>query len=57
MIANEQTKAPIILCCMCGIEMYSNPTNMCSNCLHDRIDISSEINKKLTIHNCRTCHR
>ncbi len=48
---------PTILCCICGTSMHTNPTNMCASCLHDRIDVTAEINKKLTIHSCRSCGR
>lgn len=48
---------PQILCCNCGITIEQNACNMCITCIRNTIDITSEINKKLTIHSCRTCQR
>ena len=48
---------PSILCCMCGIQIYQNPTNMCITCLRSSVDITSDITKQLSIHSCRTCKR
>ncbi len=48
---------PTILCCMCGIEIQQNPSNMCVACLKDRVDITADIHKQLTIHSCDNCGR
>jgi nonsense-mediated mRNA decay protein 3 len=52
-----QLTAATILCCMCGLPIQQNPTNMCVQCLHENVDITSEINKKNNIHSCRSCNR
>eukprot|EP00461_Guttulinopsis_vulgaris_P002032 UN02033 len=49
--------APLILCCMCGIQIESNPANMCSACLQSRVDITEGIPKQITIFWCRNCGR
>lgn len=51
------TTMPIILCCMCGISIQHNPTNMCVNCLRNDCDITDGIARQLTIHSCRGCQR
>lgn len=56
-MSHQHLTLPTILCCICGIEIQTNPTNMCLTCLHDRVDITEDLNKKLTIHSCRTCQR
>eukprot|EP01100_Stratorugosa_tubuloviscum_P005270 TRINITY_DN2372_c1_g1_i1.p1 TRINITY_DN2372_c1_g1~~TRINITY_DN2372_c1_g1_i1.p1 ORF type:complete len:557 (-),score=259.99 TRINITY_DN2372_c1_g1_i1:390-2018(-) len=46
---------PKILCCVCGLLIESNPSNMCINCLRSQVDISEGIPKQLTVPFCRTC--
>jgi len=53
----SQLTLPNILCCICGLQIQTNPTNMCVSCLHDRVDITQDLTKKLTIHSCRSCGR
>ena len=48
---------PTILCCMCGIDILQNPSNMCVTCLRASVDITAGIPRQLTIHSCRTCER
>jgi nonsense-mediated mRNA decay protein 3 len=47
----------VVLCCMCGVEIHQNPTNMCVSCLRENVDITENINRQLTIHSCRSCGR
>jgi nonsense-mediated mRNA decay protein 3 len=42
---------------MCGVEMESNPANMCLACLRARVDISEGIPKQIVMHQCRGCNR
>jgi hypothetical protein len=42
---------------MCGLEIESNPANMCVNCLRGRVDITDGIPKQIIIHQCRGCAR
>ena len=46
-----------ILCCLCGVSMQPNATNMCVNCVRNQIDITEGIQKQVTIFYCRTCGR
>lgn len=46
---------PTILCCLCGAQIESNPSNMCVNCLRNQVDISEGIPKQLTITYCKLC--
>jgi nonsense-mediated mRNA decay protein 3 len=48
---------PTILCCMCGIDILQNPSNMCVTCLRASVDITAGIPRQLTIHSCRSCER
>jgi hypothetical protein len=48
---------PKILCCLCGVEMESNPANMCVNCLRGQVDITEGIPKQIIMHQCRGCGR
>jgi len=46
-----------IACCLCGISIEHNPSNMCMNCLRDNSDITGGLPTNLTIHKCRSCTR
>eukprot|EP01031_Cornospumella_fuschlensis_P024626 gene24626-29753_t len=48
---------PTILCCICGTGIEPNAANMCMNCLRDNIDVTQDINTKVTIHSCHNCGR
>jgi len=48
---------PNILCCLCGVSIQSNPTNMCTNCMQSQVDLSTGISKQLTVLWCRGCGR
>ena len=54
---HNQGEMPVILCCMCGIEIQHNATNMCVACLRSSVDITEELTRSITIHSCRTCKR
>jgi nonsense-mediated mRNA decay protein 3 len=53
----ERRTLPTILCCVCGIGIEPNATNMCLNCLRDTVDVTQDINTKVTIHSCHNCGR
>jgi nonsense-mediated mRNA decay protein 3 len=53
----DQQTLPTILCCLCGTQIPSNPSNMCVNCIRGQVDITEGIPKQLTIHWCRGCGR
>lgn len=46
-----------MLCCICGLTIQQNPANMCVNCIRNTVDVTEEINKKVTIYSCRHCGR
>ncbi|EFA82234.1 60S ribosomal export protein [Heterostelium album PN500] len=46
-----------ILCCLCGVVIPSNPSNMCVNCIRSQVDITEGIPKQLIIQWCRGCNR
>lgn len=48
---------PSILCCLCGVRIQSNPSNMCVNCLRGQVDITTGISKQVTLFWCRGCGR
>jgi len=52
-----QQTAPTILCCMCGIQIISNPSNMCVSCIRNQVDITEGIPKQLPMQFCRGCGR
>jgi len=53
----ENTGNVMILCCMCGVQIQSNPANMCLNCLKQQVDITEGIQKEVIIHYCKQCGR
>eukprot|EP00598_Pedospumella_elongata_P005954 CAMPEP_0184967166 /NCGR_PEP_ID=MMETSP1098-20130426/637_1 /TAXON_ID=89044 /ORGANISM="Spumella elongata, Strain CCAP 955/1" /LENGTH=590 /DNA_ID=CAMNT_0027488579 /DNA_START=62 /DNA_END=1834 /DNA_ORIENTATION=+ len=54
---NHTGTLPSMLCCVCGIVIQQNPSNMCVSCVRNTVDITTEISKKVTIHSCRSCGR
>jgi len=42
---------------MCGVQIDSNPSNMCINCIRSQVDISEGIPKQLVSYFCRNCGR
>lgn len=56
-MTEEYGVMPTMLCCICGIEITPNPSNMCVACLRNEVDITSIIPTQLTMHSCRGCQR
>lgn len=48
---------PTILCCLCGVPITANPSNMCINCIRGQVDITESIPKTSSIYYCRGCAR
>lgn len=48
---------PTILCCLCGIPIPSNPSNMCVTCIRTQVDITDGIPKQLNLNFDRNCGR
>lgn len=55
-MAVQQTQGHV-LCCLCGLSIQSNPSNMCVNCLRSQVDITEGVQKSVTIFFCRGCNR
>eukprot|EP00184_Porphyridium_aerugineum_P008717 CAMPEP_0184691942 /NCGR_PEP_ID=MMETSP0313-20130426/623_1 /TAXON_ID=2792 /ORGANISM="Porphyridium aerugineum, Strain SAG 1380-2" /LENGTH=556 /DNA_ID=CAMNT_0027149725 /DNA_START=168 /DNA_END=1838 /DNA_ORIENTATION=+ len=54
MVTNSVAK---VLCCLCGILIDSNPSNMCANCLRSQVDITEGIPKQCVVYFCKFCDR
>jgi len=52
----DETKQ-MILCCLCGISMESNPANMCLSCIKTQVDITENLSKSEILIFCKTCER
>lgn len=48
---------PTVLCCLCGIPIIANSSNMCVNCIRGQVDITETIPKQASILYCRSCAR
>jgi 60S ribosomal export protein NMD3 len=46
-----------ILCCMCGVQIPPNPSNMCVVCLRNQVDITEGIPKQVQLQWCKGCGR
>lgn len=47
----------MILCYACGIEIETNPHNMCGRCASNKTDLTAGILTSLPLHTCRGCDR
>ncbi|CAH8481934.1 unnamed protein product [Schistosoma bovis] len=47
----------LILCCKCGVQIYSNTANMCFTCLSSEADIAEHIDRQNTVTFCPKCER
>lgn len=48
---------PKVLCCMCGLLIDSNPSNMCPSCLRSHVDITESLQKEYIVVYCPECCR
>ncbi|KAK9846197.1 hypothetical protein WJX84_008028 [Apatococcus fuscideae] len=46
-----------VLCCLCGMGIAPNPSNMCVNCIRSQVDITEPIQKKAAVMWCKECGR
>ena len=46
-----------IQCCVCGIPIEPNPSNMCADCLRSHYNISDKLPQTSSINYCRGCGR
>ncbi|KAL7721079.1 60S ribosomal export protein NMD3 [Entamoeba marina] len=46
-----------MLCCVCGDLIEVNPSSMCAECLHKTIDITEDVQKQVTIEQCKRCKK
>jgi len=57
-LTNDATYAtPKVSCCVCGIVIDSNPSNMCGNCIRSHVDIAEGLVKEYIIVFCPECER
>jgi NMD protein affecting ribosome stability and mRNA decay len=45
------------LCCLCGVSIPPNPSNMCVNCIRSQVDITEGLQKQVTVLWCKDCER
>ena len=45
------------LCCLCGVAIPPNPSNMCVNCIRSQVDITEGLQKQVTLLWCKECER
>ncbi|XP_050312977.1 60S ribosomal export protein NMD3 [Anthonomus grandis grandis] len=55
-VASENATA-IVRCCLCGLDIEPNPSNMCAGCLRNQVNITEGISEQATLHFCRGCER
>eukprot|EP01062_Namystynia_karyoxenos_P030072 TRINITY_DN22500_c0_g1_i1.p1 TRINITY_DN22500_c0_g1~~TRINITY_DN22500_c0_g1_i1.p1 ORF type:complete len:546 (+),score=227.28 TRINITY_DN22500_c0_g1_i1:87-1640(+) len=48
---------PQILCCVCGVAIDANPSNMCVNCIRTSVDITAALPREAAVSWCRICDR
>lgn len=48
---------PTVLCCLCGVPITANASNMCVNCIRGQVDITENIPKTCSIYYCKNCAR
>eukprot|EP00999_Lentomonas_sp_LEN2_P002505 NODE_403_length_1543_cov_95.221045_g371_i0.p1 GENE.NODE_403_length_1543_cov_95.221045_g371_i0~~NODE_403_length_1543_cov_95.221045_g371_i0.p1 ORF type:complete len:402 (+),score=55.37 NODE_403_length_1543_cov_95.221045_g371_i0:82-1287(+) len=46
-----------VLCCVCGISIEPNPSNMCIQCIQSQINITKDIVTQSTVQFCPQCER
>nr|CCC48737.1 conserved hypothetical protein [Trypanosoma vivax Y486] len=53
----DEVAVPKVLCCVCGLLIDSNPSNMCSSCLRSHVDITESVQKEYIVVYCPECSR
>ncbi|KAL7701929.1 NMD3 family [Lotmaria passim] len=53
----ERSSVPQVQCCVCGLVIDSNPSNMCPNCLRAHVDITDDLQKEYILIHCPECGR
>lgn len=48
---------PKVHCCVCGLMIDTNPSNMCPNCLRAHVDITDDLQKEYILIYCPECFR
>lgn len=54
---DEQVIIPKVHCCVCGLLIDSNPSNMCPSCIRAHVDITDGLQKDYIIVYCPECFR
>lgn len=52
-----QQQLPTVLCCLCGVPITANASNMCVNCIRGQVDITEHIPKTSSVYYCKNCAR
>eukprot|EP00796_Vickermania_ingenoplastis_P012912 gene12912-8769_t len=55
--SHREAFVPKVSCCVCGIIIDSNPSNMCPSCLRSNVDITDAIQKEYILQYCPECGR
>ena len=53
----DEVIIPKVHCCVCGLLIDSNPSNMCPSCIRAHVDITEGLQKDYIIVYCPECHR
>ncbi|KAG5499540.1 hypothetical protein JIQ42_05013 [Leishmania sp. Namibia] len=53
----DRRTVPQVQCCVCGLVVDSNLSNMCPNCLRAHVDITDDLQKEYILIHCPECGR
>nr|CAJ2475151.1 unnamed protein product [Leishmania braziliensis] len=53
----DRSTVPQVQCCLCGLVIDSNLSNMCPNCLRAHVDITDNLQKEYILIHCPECGR
>ncbi|AYU79695.1 hypothetical protein, conserved [Leishmania donovani] len=53
----DRKAVPQVQCCVCGLVIDSNLSNMCPNCLRAHVDITDDLQKEYILIHCPECGR
>ncbi|GET89457.1 hypothetical protein, conserved [Leishmania tarentolae] len=53
----DRKTVPQVQCCVCGLVIDSNLSNMCANCLRAHVDITDDLQKEYILIHCPECGR
>lgn len=53
----DRKTVPQVQCCVCGLVIDSNISNMCANCLRAHVDITDDLQREYILIHCPECGR